>query len=195
MADTAELVAFAKGIDGLNVVALVPNARGAERAVEAGVDAMSIPFSMSETHSIRNVRKDHPAMLAEIAEAAGVSRQAVYLHFGDRAGLFVALVDHIDQSLGSAELRAKLFGAPSGVESLRRWVETMSWYTQRIDVVSRVLEHAQYEDKALRAAWRNRMHRRHDDILTRVVDRIHAEGDLAAGWKSTTLTDRTRPLS
>jgi predicted solute-binding protein len=65
----------------------------------------------------------------------------------------------------------------------------MSWYTQRIDVVSRVLEHAQYEDKALRAAWRNRMHRRHDDILTRVVDRIHAEGDLAAGWKSTTAID------
>lgn len=76
MADTEELVRFARGIDGLNVVALVPNARGAARAVEAGVHGMSIPFSMSETHSLRNVRKDHPAMLAEIAEVARIAREA-----------------------------------------------------------------------------------------------------------------------
>lgn len=76
MADTAELVRFAKGIPGLNVVALVPNARGAARAVEAGVHGMSIPFSMSESHSLSNVRKDHPAMLAEVAEVARIAREA-----------------------------------------------------------------------------------------------------------------------
>lgn len=75
MADTAELVAFARQIAGLNVVALVPNARGAANAVKAGVHGMSIPFSMSETHSIRNVRKDHHAMLAEIAAAAQIARE------------------------------------------------------------------------------------------------------------------------
>lgn len=80
MADTAELVAFAKGIEGLNVVALVPNAKGAARAAAAGVHAMSIPFSMSETHSLKNVRKDHPAMLAEIAEAATIAKDAG-IHF------------------------------------------------------------------------------------------------------------------
>ena len=78
MSDTAEVVAFARTIAGLNVVALVPNAKGAARAIEAGVHGMSIPFSMSETHSIRNVRKDHAAMLEEVraiqalADAAGV---------------------------------------------------------------------------------------------------------------------------
>ena len=80
MADTAELAAFARTIPGLNVVALVPNAKGAARAAEAGVHAMSIPFSMSETHSQRNVRKDHPAMLAEIAEVARIAREAG-IHF------------------------------------------------------------------------------------------------------------------
>ena len=80
MADTAELVAFARTIPGLNVVGLVPNARGAARAAEAGVHAMSIPFSMSESHSLRNVRKDHPAMLAEIAEVAQIAR-AAGVHF------------------------------------------------------------------------------------------------------------------
>ena len=76
MADTAELVAHARTIAGLNVVALVPNAKGAARAAEAGVHGMSIPFSMSETHSIKNVRKDHPAMLAEIREAATIAHDA-----------------------------------------------------------------------------------------------------------------------
>jgi len=80
MADTAELVAFARGIERLNVVALVPNAKGAARAAEAGVHAMSIPFSISETHSLKNVRKDHPAMLAEIAEAAAIAKGAG-IHF------------------------------------------------------------------------------------------------------------------
>lgn len=75
MADTAELVAFARTLPGLNVVALVPNAKGAARAVEAGVHGLSIPFSMSEAHSLRNVRKDHPAMLAEIAEVARIARE------------------------------------------------------------------------------------------------------------------------
>ncbi|QVM82654.1 hydroxymethylglutaryl-CoA lyase [Novosphingobium decolorationis] len=80
MADTAELVEFAKGIEGLNVVALVPNARGAENAAKAGVHGMSIPFSLSETHSIRNVKKDHPAMLAEIAKVAEIAKDAG-IHF------------------------------------------------------------------------------------------------------------------
>jgi hydroxymethylglutaryl-CoA lyase len=80
MADTAELVAFARTIPGLNVVALVPNAKGAERAVEAGVHGMSTPFSMSETHSIRNVRKSHADMLVEIARIADIA-DAAGVHF------------------------------------------------------------------------------------------------------------------
>ena len=75
MADTAELVAFARTIEGLNVVALVPNAKGAQRAAEAGVHAMSIPLSMSETHSVKNVRKTHGEMLAEIAAASIIARE------------------------------------------------------------------------------------------------------------------------
>ncbi|HEV7342603.1 MAG TPA: hydroxymethylglutaryl-CoA lyase [Sphingopyxis sp.] len=80
MADTAELVAFARTIAGLNVVALVPNAKGAARAAEAGAHGISIPFSMSETHSIKNVRKDHRAMLAEIAAVAEIA-QGAGMHF------------------------------------------------------------------------------------------------------------------
>ncbi|WP_373488321.1 hydroxymethylglutaryl-CoA lyase [Blastomonas sp.] len=80
MADSAEIVAYARTIPGLNVVALVPNAKGAKRAIAAGAHAISIPFSMSETHSIRNVRKTHAEMLAEIALIAGLAK-AADVHF------------------------------------------------------------------------------------------------------------------
>jgi hydroxymethylglutaryl-CoA lyase len=76
MADTEELVRFARTIPGLNVVALVPNAKGAARAVAAGVHGMSIPFSMSETHSLKNVRKSHAEMIAEIGAVATIAREA-----------------------------------------------------------------------------------------------------------------------
>lgn len=80
MADSAEIVAFARTIPGLNVVALVPNAKGAARAIEAGAHAISIPFSMSETHSLKNVRKSHKQMLEEIANIAGLAK-AAGVHF------------------------------------------------------------------------------------------------------------------
>ena len=66
LADTAELVAFAKTIPGLNVAALVPNLKGALAAIESGVDKFSIPLSVSETHSLANVRKTHAEMFEQI---------------------------------------------------------------------------------------------------------------------------------
>ncbi len=65
LADTAELVAFAKTIEGLTVAALVPNRRGAEVAIAAGVDKITLPVSASETHSQKNVRRTHAQMIEE----------------------------------------------------------------------------------------------------------------------------------
>jgi hydroxymethylglutaryl-CoA lyase len=65
LADTAELVAHARTIPGLTVAALVPNLKGAEAAVQAGVHKITIPLSTSETHSLRNVRRTHAQMLEE----------------------------------------------------------------------------------------------------------------------------------
>jgi len=67
MADSAEVVEYAAGLDGLVVAVLVPNLRGLENAVAAGAHKVSIPFSLSESHSLKNVRKSHPEMLEEIA--------------------------------------------------------------------------------------------------------------------------------
>jgi AcrR family transcriptional regulator len=126
--------------------------------------------------------------IADIAVKAGVSRQAVYLHFGDRTNLFVSLGDYIDVSFGRDRLRAHVFGAPTGVESLRRWVQTMSWYTAKIDSVSRILELAAESDEALAAVWNDRMTGRRGHVR-RIADRIAAEGQLADGWTAEAAAD------
>ena len=67
MADTAEITAWAStALEGLDVAVLVPNLRGLQDAVVAGAHKVSIPFSMSESHSVKNVRKTHAEMLEEI---------------------------------------------------------------------------------------------------------------------------------
>jgi AcrR family transcriptional regulator len=126
--------------------------------------------------------------IADIAAKAGVSRQAVYLHFGDRTSLFVALGDHVDVSFGRDHLRAHVFGAPTGVESLRRWVQTMSWYTAKIDTVSRIVELAAESDEALAAVWKDRMTGRRGHVR-RIAERIAAEGQLADGWTADAAAD------
>jgi hydroxymethylglutaryl-CoA lyase len=70
LADTAELVAYCKQIEGLTIAALIPNYRGAVDAVASGVHKMSIPLSVSETHSQRNLNKTHTQMLDEIKSIA-----------------------------------------------------------------------------------------------------------------------------
>ena len=72
LADTAEVARYARTIPGLTVAALVPNLRGAEAAVEAGVHKITLPLSVSETHSLRNVRRTHAQMLEEARAIAAM---------------------------------------------------------------------------------------------------------------------------
>ena len=66
LADTAEVVAHALTIPDLTVAVLVPNLRGAEAALSAGAHKLTIPFSASETHSLKNVRRTHAQMFDEV---------------------------------------------------------------------------------------------------------------------------------
>lgn len=70
MADTPDVVRDARTITGLSVAVLVPNLRGAEDAISAGAHKLSIPFSVSETHSLKNVRRSHEQMFAEVRNIA-----------------------------------------------------------------------------------------------------------------------------
>jgi hydroxymethylglutaryl-CoA lyase len=67
LADTAELVAYARTLPGLFVSVLVPNLRGAESALASGADLMLVPLSASHAHSLANLRKTPDEVVAEVA--------------------------------------------------------------------------------------------------------------------------------
>jgi hydroxymethylglutaryl-CoA lyase len=66
MADASEIARYAKTLNGLTVLALVPNLKGAEHAILAGVDKITIPVSASAAHSLANVRKTREEMIEEL---------------------------------------------------------------------------------------------------------------------------------
>ncbi|MBX3564179.1 MAG: hydroxymethylglutaryl-CoA lyase [Sphingomonas sp.] len=70
LADTTELVAHARTIPGLTVAVLVPNAKGAEAAIRAGAHKLTLPLSVSETHSLANLRRTHDQVIDEAVTIA-----------------------------------------------------------------------------------------------------------------------------
>jgi hydroxymethylglutaryl-CoA lyase len=85
LADTAELVAFAKTLPGLFASVLVPNLKGAERALESGADLMLVPLSASHAHSLANLRKTPDDVVAEIVrirEARDAAKSKCLLEVG-----------------------------------------------------------------------------------------------------------------
>jgi AcrR family transcriptional regulator len=126
--------------------------------------------------------------LADVASRAGMSRQAVYLHFGDRAGLLLALLAWGDQVLKLGDLLARVNEAPTGIEALERMVEAHATYSPRIDALARVLEAHQYQDAAVSAALRDRLNFRRAAHRA-VIARIAADGDLAEGWSVDTAAE------
>lgn len=67
LADTAEIVAHGLTIPGLTVAALVPNFKGAQNAIKAGAHKITLPLSVSETHSQANLKKTHEQVFTEVA--------------------------------------------------------------------------------------------------------------------------------
>ncbi|HCQ65988.1 MAG TPA: TetR/AcrR family transcriptional regulator [Rhodobacteraceae bacterium] len=95
--------------------------------------------------------------MSDIAKAAGISRQAVYLHFPSRAELLVATTRHID---AAKDIDARLAGsrsATSGPERLARFIDAWGTYIPEIHGVGRALMAMQDSDEEARKAWAGRM--------------------------------------
>ncbi|CUJ71063.1 hydroxymethylglutaryl-CoA lyase [Achromobacter kerstersii] len=85
LADTDALVSYAKQRPDLLVSVLVPNLKGAERAIASGADLMLVPLSASHAHSLANLRKtpeDVVAMVGEIRAARDAAGSAMLIEGG-----------------------------------------------------------------------------------------------------------------
>ncbi len=82
MADIDQILAQAKIPVGVRVQVLVPNAKGADRAVKAGVKEVSWVISVSDTHNKNNVRRSHEESLREFEAAwPAIKTSGVKLRF------------------------------------------------------------------------------------------------------------------
>jgi AcrR family transcriptional regulator len=126
--------------------------------------------------------------LEEIADEAGVSRQTLYLHFGSRTGLLIAMVQHMDNQETLPPLVQQVFEAPTALEALDAAVTLHAEYHPVIYPVAKVFLWSMHNDAAIRAAWEERMESRRK-LYHEVVEWLDREGQLAPHWDIETATD------
>jgi AcrR family transcriptional regulator len=155
-----------------------PSPGGRETAAPATRERiLEQAWAQAREHGIGSVT------LADVARAAGVSRQAVYLHFGSRAGLLVAMTRHHDHSSGFAERAARIGGAPEPADDLAELIRAWCAYLPDILPVARALSAASTEDQDASSAWQDRMRALRSEF-ERVLAPLAVAGRLAPGWST-----------
>jgi AcrR family transcriptional regulator len=119
--------------------------------------------------------------MRDVADVAGVSRQAVYDHFGSRAELMVATARHGDEVRGLEERLVRYRAATGGVKRLEAFIEFWGNYIPEIHGIARALFAARDSDAAVAAAWDDRM-RVVQEACRDIVGRLQGVGMLASGW-------------
>lgn len=131
--------------------------------------------------------------LTRVAAAAGVSRQAIYLHFRSKTQLLLALVGWIDENGRLPDLLAEARQGSDPVEIFTRGVRAAATYNLDIADVGLALRAARHSDPAAAAAWDDRMADRLTGIR-RAVHRVETAGRLRPQWTTQTAADATFAL-
>jgi len=126
--------------------------------------------------------------MAQIAKAARVSRQAVYLHFADRAALMLAVARHVDEKLGLPEEIRRMSEMPTAIAILDAMVSMQARLNPAIWAVARGLDAIRRTDAAAEQAWQDRLNDRLEGCRA-IVARLQSEGSLRAGLDSAGAAD------
>ena len=126
--------------------------------------------------------------LAAVAKAARVSRQALYLHFKDRAALFLAVAQHADDKRGLPEAIRRLQQAPTGLDALRLMTATRAALNPEIWPLARVLDGVRREDPAADITLQNRLVARLG-ACRMIVEQLARDGSLRAELEPTIAAD------
>jgi AcrR family transcriptional regulator len=140
------------------------------------------------TWRLMEERVGQAVRMGDVAKGAGVSRQAVYDHFGNRAELMVATVRYGDGVLGLNQRLRRYRAAGSGVERLEAYVEFWGNYIPEIYGIARALLAERESDDAVAAAWDDRMVAVYDACRD-IIERLRRDGMLVAGWATDEAAD------
>lgn len=120
--------------------------------------------------------------MEEIATAAGISRQALYLYVDTRAGLFIQMARHKDERSNIASRFQQALGRHSALEALEATISTWFGYVEEILPVARALMTAAATDAHAAAAWWDRMDASLNPIGA-VIDRLQSAQLLDPSWQ------------
>lgn len=118
--------------------------------------------------------------MAQVAQRAGVSRQAVYLHFGSRWGLMLSLLAQETASLEEEEVERTAAGR-SAAAALDTLVSLSAEQAARLHPLAEALEPLRRQRPQAAEAWGGWLEGRRA-ACRRLVERMSEEGVLAPGW-------------
>jgi AcrR family transcriptional regulator len=143
---------------------------------------------LDAAHKLVVKREGANVKLSDVARAARVSRQAIYLHFADRAELFTAVVRHGDEQLGIPEAVQQVMGAPTGVAAVRAMVSLQASLNPKVWPIARALEAVRRVDEAAERSWQDRLEHRLAGCRA-IVARLAQEGALRKGMPEDVAAD------
>jgi AcrR family transcriptional regulator len=126
---------------------------------------------------------DEVPSMSALARTTGISRQALYLHFPERASLLLALVEYVDEREDLHAEIAKVQAAPDGPAQVRAWAEMQARRNPRIAAVARALDQTRHADDPAATAWRDRTANRLR-AASGIVERLRSEGHVHRSWKN-----------
>jgi AcrR family transcriptional regulator len=135
--------------------------------------------------AVRLLERDgyHAVGLGRVAQEAGVSRQAIYLHFASKTKLLEAMVSALnEQHVFPAFEHYQLWQSSSGLAALDAWVEVVAATTPPVLAVVNAVDSARRSDPEAEEMWQVNLEGRYQDCR-RIVRSLKKDGTLAPGWK------------
>jgi AcrR family transcriptional regulator len=139
-------------------------------------------------HAILKEQGFEGLTMTAVADRAGVTRRAVYMHFGSRADLVAGLFDHVAEVEGLADSLRGVREAPDAVSALDAWAEHLARYHPRLLEVDRAMQRVWRSDPDA-AGHRRRVVAEKLANCRRLAKRLDDEGRLAPGWSKESTAD------
>ncbi len=143
---------------------------------------------LEATWRLMEEQRGQGVRMSDIAAAAGVSRQALYLHFSSRTELLVETTRYGDEVRGVEERSIRCRAAPTGVEVLTAYIEFWGNYVPEIYGIAKALLAVRETDEAAAAAWNDRMGMLRD-CCRYTIEAIQRDKMLAPEWTCEEATD------
>lgn len=133
-------------------------------------------------------KQGHGVRMSDIAKQAGLSRQAVYLHFPKRSELLIATTHYMDQILDVEDRLVASRTAISGIKRLQEFIKFWGFYIPEIYGVAKALIAMRDNDEDAAMAWDDRMSAVREGCQA-AIEQLNKDGKLTQGLSVETATD------